>query len=121
MRVQGPWVAAPPIGQFSNIAFPAKCGDPMKSSIVLASLLMIVFLTFTQGTPGWRAIVPLQSTRAQVEQILGTLDMRCECYSTETETIRVEYASGPCKGALPGWNVPADTVLSLQIYPKKPL
>ena len=82
---------------------------------------MIMSFAFTQGTSGWRGIVPLQSTRAQVEQMLGSLDVRCECYSTEMETIRVEYASRPCTGALAGWNVPADTVLSLQIYPKKPL
>src|ERR1041385_8575053 len=107
--------------QFANIAFLAKCGDPMKSIIVLVSLLMIMSFAFTQGTSGWRGIVPLQSTRAQVEQMLGSLDVRCECYSTEMETIRVEYASRPCTGALAGWNVPADTVLSLQIYPKKPL
>jgi hypothetical protein len=93
----------------------------MKSIIVLASLLMIMSLAFTQDAPGWRGIVPLHSTRAQLEQLVGVLDMRCQCYSTETETIRVEYASGPCTGALAGWNVPTDTVLSLQIYPKKRL
>ena len=93
----------------------------MKSSIVLTILLMITSLAFTQDTPGWRGIVPLQSTREQLEQLVGVLDRRCQCYSTETESIRVEYASGPCTGDLPGWNVPADTVLSLKIYPKKPL
>lgn len=82
---------------------------------------MIMSLTFTQDAPGWRGIVPLHSTRAQVEQLVGALDSRCQCYSAETETIRVEYASGPCTGALAGWNVPADTVLSVQIYPKKAL
>ena len=89
--------------------------------IVLASLLTVMFLAFTQDAPGWRGIVPLYSTRAQLEQLVGVFDIRCQCYSTETESIRVDYASGPCTGALPGWNVPADTVLSLQIYPKKPL
>ena len=93
----------------------------MKSITVLMVLLIILSLAFTQDAPGWRGIVPLHSTRAQVEQILGALDMRCQCYSSEIESVRVEYASGPCKGVLPGWNVPADTVLSLQIYPKKPL
>jgi hypothetical protein len=93
----------------------------MKLIIVLASLLTIMCLAFTQDAPGWRGIVPLHSTRAQLEQLVGVLDMRCQCYTTETESIRVEYASGPCTGALAGWNVPADTVLSLQVYPKKPL
>ena len=92
----------------------------MKSIIVLASLL-IMSLAFTQDAPGWRGIVPLRSTRAQVEQLVGALDVRCQCYSTEMATIRVDYASGPCTGALAGWNVPIDTVLSLQIYPKKAL
>jgi hypothetical protein len=93
----------------------------MKSIIVLAGLLMIMSLAFSQDGSGWRGIEPLHSTRAQVEQLVGVLDLRCQCYSTEMETIRVEYASGPCAGALAGWNVPADTVLSLEIYPKKPL
>ena len=93
----------------------------MKLITVLANLAIMVPLAFSQSSTGWRGLVPLRSTRAQVEQLLGTMNTRCQCYSTETETVHVEYANGPCKGDLAGWNVPADTVLSLQISPKNPI
>jgi hypothetical protein len=93
----------------------------MKRASILASLVIAVTFVLPQHTTEWRGIVPLRSTRTQVEQILGPLNIQCQCYSTETEIIRVEYAQGACKGILPGWNVPADTVLSVEVLPKKPL
>ena len=68
---------------------------------------------------GWRSIVPLRSTRTDVERELGSLDLTCQCYETERELVRVRYATGPCAGDLPGWNVPRDTVLSITVSPKK--
>jgi len=50
----------------------------MKSIIVLASLLTVMSLAFTQDAPGWRGIVPLHSTRAQLEQLVGVLDIQCQ-------------------------------------------
>lgn len=93
----------------------------MKPAGILASLVMAVTIVLPQHTTGWRGIVPLRSTRTQVEQILGAFNLQCQCYSTESDIIRVEYAQGACKGALPGWNVPADTVLSVEVLPKKAL
>ena len=90
----------------------------MKAVIVLVVLGITLSLVFAQNSAGWRGIVPLQTTRSQVEQLLGPMNVRCNCYSTPNETVHVEYATSPCKGYLAGWNVPTDTVLSLQIYPK---
>ena len=104
-----------------NTAYPDKCGDQMKVETLLACIATTASLTVSLQSDGWRGIVPLRSSRTQVEQVLGRFGTRCKCYSTETETVRVKYASGPCKGDLAGWNVPQGTVLSLQIYPKNPM
>lgn len=68
---------------------------------------------------GWRGIVPLRSSRTQVERELGSLDLKCHCYKTENELVHIRYANGPCTGDLPGWNVPAETVLSITVSPNK--
>lgn len=93
----------------------------MKSSLILICLIIIVFSAPAKDRTGWRDIIPLRSTRAQVEQVLGVLDRRCQCYATEDEIVRVSYSRGPCKGDEAGWNVPADTVLSLHVTLKTPL
>ena len=85
--------------------------------------IFVVFLTLfisviqSRNGTGWRGILPLRSSRLEVERELGSLDLRCLCYKTEKELIHVVYATGPCNGELPGWNVPRDTVLSLTISP----
>ena len=89
--------------------------------ISIASLAITMSLVFVQDTIGWRGIVPLRATRTQVERMVGALNIQCQCYLTQSEIIRVKYARGPCKGDLAGWNVPADTVLSVEIIPKEPL
>ena len=74
---------------------------------------------------GWRGIVPLHTTRAEVEKLLGPpAERRTESsvlYRTETETVLITYARGlPCGiGEKYGqWRVPRDTVESLLITPK---
>ncbi|HZI88656.1 MAG TPA: hypothetical protein VFD48_17615 [Pyrinomonadaceae bacterium] len=70
----------------------------------------------------WRGIRPLHSTRADVEKILGqpkrqSLD-QTYAYETTEEQIDVLYSEGPCSSSVVGqWNVPADTVLRVTIYP----
>lgn len=67
-------------------------------------------------------IVPLHSTRVDVEQQFGTSTDSCNClYRTGKETITVDYAASPCKGQLYGWNVPKDTVLGFRVSPESPL
>ena len=90
----------------------------IRNLIVLLLTLVVPLMQSRNGT-GWRGIVPLRSTRTEVEQELGSLDPRCLCYKTEKELVGVVYATGPCTGELPGWNVPRDTVLSLTITPYK--
>lgn len=63
-------------------------------------------------------IVPLHSTRADVERLYGTCADSSRCiFRTTTKTIAVAFASSPCEGFIYGWNVPKDTVLSFTVTP----
>ena len=74
------------------------------------------------GGSNWEGLKPLQSTRKEVEKVLGpSLTKDCvECsYDTENARVHISYSSGLCKGgALNGWNVPTGIILSLTVYPK---
>lgn len=87
---------------------------PFVSLCVLAALLVA-----GNRQDFWRnkfRIVPLHSTRADVERLYGVSDDSCRCvYRTVNETIDVTYATTPCGGPTFGWNVPNDTVLSFTV------
>ena len=69
----------------------------------------------------WRNFVPLKSTRADVERLLGpTKEPYFGVYHLKDGILDIEYSSGPCsperKG---GWNVPKDVVITLNFSPKR--
>jgi len=70
----------------------------------------------------WNGLVPLHSTRSDVERLLGSSKMSqgfASTYETKDNRIDILYSAGPC--ALSGvekWNVPADVVISMQVNPK---
>lgn len=70
----------------------------------------------------WKRISPLQSSRAEVENLLGGGDSVCKCvYDLEEVTVQVTYSEGSCKsGTSGGCNVPEGTVLRFNVKPKKP-
>jgi len=78
----------------------------------------------TQRTPAnrnsWRGLVPLHSTRKEVEKLLGVPHRQQStqvAYETDHESIVAQYAAGNCDAAVPGWNVPKDTLIELLINP----
>ena len=82
--------------------------------LVLCSCLIIGNAKKQQK--GWRGIVPLHSTRSDVERVLGQSEGQCNCiYKTDDDFVYIEYAKGPCKGNPSGWNVPAGKVLSITV------
>ncbi|HBB89877.1 MAG TPA: hypothetical protein DC047_19915 [Blastocatellia bacterium] len=86
--------------------------------VIAATLFTLGCVAPAAGKP-WRGIVPLRSTRANVEALLGTPQTGTRnVYKTETETVTVAYAETPCTY---GWQVPIDTVISLLVSPKNPL
>lgn len=100
----------------------------MRGLVAISLLsLFIAFPVFAQ-TKGWRGIVPLRSTRADVERQLGQPAQKITDYSvfyrTASETIMIRYAQGlPCGigEKYSQWRVPRYTVESILVSPTQTL
>jgi hypothetical protein len=94
----------------------------------MKKLIFSVLLTFASAgalcAKEWRGIVPLHSTRADVERLLKKTNPECQqcVYVTEEVSVVVVYSSGSACGKEESnrWNVPHDTVISLTVYYKNP-
>ena len=81
-----------------------------------------MFLIF--GSPGdvkgqgWRGIVPLHSTCDEAKRILNLTKCEPSIVELEDATIFVNVSAGPCT---PHWNVPAGTILTLDVQPRNSL
>jgi hypothetical protein len=82
-------------------------------------------LLLTSSPPqksGWRGIVPLHSTRADVERLIGKPNFHSDRYDFEEERATILYTREPCSGGLQGaYKVPRDTVVSIDVVPKREL
>ena len=89
--------------------------------IILASLCALAVAYGSQEAKGWRGVLPLRSTRADVEKLLGAPVQpgQTSVYRVGDDSVQVDYAISPCKGSLLGWNVPSDTVLQVRFLPLK--
>lgn len=89
-------------------------------SILVSTLLMFFVHSPSADTKGWRGIVPLQSTRAEVESQFGEGTNECKCsYYRDDINVFFVYASGDCESDGSGdWNITKDTVIRFTIYPK---
>lgn len=66
----------------------------------------------------WRGVVPLHSSRQEVEKLLGPPKSTGESvvrYETDHERIVAHYSDGTCTGQ--EWNVPQKTLLELTVNP----
>lgn len=96
----------------------------------MLSIIVATFLAFQMVGPsnlsGYRGIVPIKSTRADVERLLGLpTDAKLQTYSFENETVSFDYSKYGCKQppavkgwpspGSEGWNVPPDTVLAITV------
>jgi hypothetical protein len=71
------------------------------------------------ATNSWRGLIPIRSNRDQVEKLLGKPKRSVESkftYENEGERVVVQYADALCEL---GWDVPKDTVISIEVYPRK--
>ncbi|HEV2803162.1 MAG TPA: hypothetical protein VGW12_22030 [Pyrinomonadaceae bacterium] len=93
---------------------------------VLSIISFMLVLNLMAQAKEWRGIVPLRSTRADVERLLGpTIDdpgnknNYVETYRAEEETVTILYSDGPlCNGyLLRGYRVPKDTVVRIIVRP----
>ncbi len=94
----------------------------MKTIYAISLLLCILLLTpmISHGKE-WRGIVPLHSTRAEVERLLGPptdpSNELASIYKLEHEVVFIVYASGPPCGVdgPSAWQVPRGTVLTVTV------
>ena len=91
-------------------------------SLTLAGLLVMPINVIAQG---WRGIVPLHSTRQEVERVLGSpkeSNGSFSSYETKTEEIRMFYSIASCEADKSAdWNVPVGIVIQFTIHPKQKL
>jgi len=70
----------------------------------------------------YQDIVPLVSNRADVEKKLGKPNFEYGLYDFENERVDIMYSTTPCSGGYRGsYRVPSDTVIRIDIAPKKNL
>ena len=92
----------------------------------MKTLLVTIFslIAFTTiYAKEWRGLVPLHSTRADIErlpsiQLPDRYDAEVGFYKLEQESITVRYITGKC---IEGWNVPRNTILWINVHPKQPV
>ena len=65
------------------------------------SFLLILFLINLASAKPWRAIVPLQSSRADVLRILGKPSRSDYIYDFDEGTVRIMYARERCEQGIP--------------------
>jgi hypothetical protein len=85
---------------------------------------LVLCISFIAQAKEWRGIVPLQSTRADVERLLGpstddpnNKGIYIRTYRTDEEIVSVLYSDTPlCNGyLLRGYRVPEWTVISITV------
>ena len=93
----------------------------------LISLIMLGAFAFPTAAKEWCGIVPLHSTRTDVERLLKVKPERCggnAClYDVSDKTVFVLYAEEPtCRSddAASSWKVPRDTVIEITVHFKTP-
>ena len=90
--------------------------------IILSTCLALIAASLSHGKE-WQGIVPLHSTRADVDRLLGPskepAKNHVSIHETEREVVLVEYSTGePCCGGVNRWKVPRGTVLSVSVAPR---
>jgi hypothetical protein len=90
---------------------------------IILSICLVLFAASLSHGKEWDGIVPLQSTRADVERLLGPAKEPAKNYvsihETEREVVLIEYSTGePCSGGVNKWRVQRGTVLSIRVAPR---
>ena len=90
------------------------------SAPVLMLVSLVMFSPRAADARAWKGIVPLHSTRADVERLLGPSNTEDSSYDIDGARVTVAYSSQGCQEGLPGgWNVPPDTVVSISVSSTK--
>jgi hypothetical protein len=83
---------------------------------VMALVWLVASAVPSANGKAWKGIVPLHSTRADVERLLGPPKGEDSAYEIDGATVLIGYSAQGCQEGLPGgWKVPADTVVSIAV------
>lgn len=95
----------------------------VKLSATAAVLIcVVIFCPKTAAGKAWRGIVPLHSTHADVDKLLGPPKFEDSVYDLDGERAVITYSAQGCEEGLPGgWNVPPNTVVSISVSSTKDL
>jgi|ERR1041385_1554243 hypothetical protein len=85
---------------------------------IITCCLVLLSINVAIQAQGWRGIVPLHSTRADVERLFGAPNSQDGFYEFKSESVEFFYSKGPCVN---GWNIPRDTVINIRVIPKRDL
>lgn len=89
------------------------------TSIAACTLFWLVVNVGLLQERGWRGIVPLHSTREDVERLVGRPMMPGGItYDLKTERVNVVYSTGSCREGGDEWNVPPGNVIGITVYPQ---
>ncbi|MDX2040329.1 MAG: hypothetical protein SF097_03725 [Acidobacteriota bacterium] len=89
-----------------------------------ASLCLMLCLSSSTGKiflfESWKGIIPLHSTREDVEKKLGVKSSgkSFDVFKLDTEQVMIVYSVKPCESDFEKWKVPIGTVLELVVIPK---
>ena len=90
------------------------------SATVVIFVCVVLFTSGTASGKAWRGIVPLRSTRTDVERLLGPPGGEDSGYDIDDARVSISYSSLGCREGLPGgWKVPPNTVVSISVLSAK--
>jgi hypothetical protein len=95
----------------------------MKIKLIRLTFLLLVLPLVTFGqTNSWNSLVPLVSTRADVEKIIGKPEPDSKSkyfvdYKTKNESVFVLYSTGNCDLTGTGWNIEDGKVIRISVEP----
>jgi hypothetical protein len=86
----------------------------------MISLVIGMSLASAGYGQAWKKIIPLRSTRGDVEQVIGPpTESNGTSYDLKNERVMVFYTGVSCKPGWPyGWNVGPNVVTKIAVYPK---
>lgn len=93
----------------------------MVNRIILALVCLYCVTSERVMAQGWRGIVPLHSTRQEVEALLGfkSSGEGYDQFKVSTDVVYIRYTSKRCeREEVGGWDVPIGTVSSIIVLPQ---
>jgi hypothetical protein len=86
------------------------------AKLAAACVFMMLTMSGSLQTKGWRGIVPLHSTCEDAKRLLGIPKCETNSYDFKDERAFIWFSEKAC---VDGWNVPPGTVTSIEVFPKQ--